>query len=127
MRRYLPHLIYSVALTTVSLHLLSQRKASETQKARLTAQISILESIVHQLRSNNPLSNDELQRLRNLTRANSEETLLGNAAYEDKVSWRDVILGRRWLASAQEEESKWHKKDIEEGVSLIHPCSRYFC
>src|ERR1700722_3789708 len=125
--RYLPHLIYSVALTTVSLHLLSHRKASENQKARLTAQISILESIVHQLRSNNPLSNDELQRLRNLARANSEETLPGSAAYEDKVSWRDVILGRRWLATAQDEESKWHKKDIEEGATLFYPCSGYFC
>jgi hypothetical protein len=113
--RYLPHLIYSVALTTISLRLLSQRKETEAQKAQLTAQISILESIVHQLRTNKPLSDDELTRLRKLARAHDghPEPVEGNS--KDKVNWKDVIFGRNRTEEEMGKESDWDTKDMETG------------
>ncbi|KAI0698304.1 hypothetical protein C8T65DRAFT_753455 [Cerioporus squamosus] len=42
---YLPHFIYSTALTSVSMHHLFQRKAAEADRTHVAAQISILEDL----------------------------------------------------------------------------------
>ena len=44
-----PHLIYFTALTSISFHLLFQKKQSEVDRSHLNAQISILESLAHRL------------------------------------------------------------------------------
>ena len=61
---YLPHVLYSVALTSISINLVSFRKTAEADVARVNAQISILESIKQQLQSRVPLSTDELEKLK---------------------------------------------------------------
>ncbi|CDO77585.1 hypothetical protein BN946_scf184936.g10 [Trametes cinnabarina] len=43
--QYLPHIIYTTALTSVATHHLSQRKAFEAERAHVAAQISILEDL----------------------------------------------------------------------------------
>ena len=88
---YLPHLIYSVALTSISLHLLVKRDAIETERAQLSAQISVLESVVRQLRTSDSNVNvAEVDRLMKLARAHREERLAQNRV----MSWRDVFLGK---------------------------------
>jgi hypothetical protein len=90
---YLPHLIYSVALTSISFHLLVKRDAIETERAQISAQISVLESVVRQLRtpeSTGTVDVAEVDRLMKLARAHREEQLAQNRV----MSWRDVFFGK---------------------------------
>jgi hypothetical protein len=88
--QFLPHVIYSVALTSVSLHLLSQRDVINTERAQLSAQISVLESILRQLKTPGSISDVEVERLMKLARAHREEP----SVQKRVVSWRDVFFGR---------------------------------
>ncbi|KAJ3730884.1 hypothetical protein DFJ43DRAFT_455528 [Lentinula guzmanii] len=88
---YLPHILYSVASVSLSLHLVYQRNTFADEKARANAQESILQSIANELRSNSPLSPADLRRLRRLARVpvhKEEDTV------EQKISWKDALLGR---------------------------------
>ena len=62
---YLPHLLYSTALTSISMHHLAQRKAAEADRAHVAAQISILEDLL----ARPTLQDAEFQRLWRLARA----------------------------------------------------------
>ncbi|KAK7461094.1 hypothetical protein VKT23_009022 [Stygiomarasmius scandens] len=88
---YGPHLLYSVAITSLSLHLVYQRQLFADQKSRMQAQISILETIADELRSNKELSPDDLARLRRLARPPEEKL------EEKKMSWSEVIFGKKDL------------------------------
>jgi hypothetical protein len=114
--RFLPHIIYSVALTSISYHLLVHKKTAEAQKAQLTARISILESIIQSLRSDNLPSDVEIERLKKLARAHDihaqPPATLGGIVNE-KVNWRDVFLGRKRVSA---NESEWDAKDLDKGA-----------
>ncbi|EPQ55232.1 hypothetical protein GLOTRDRAFT_76550 [Gloeophyllum trabeum ATCC 11539] len=92
---YLPHIIYSVALTSVSIHLLWQRKTAEAQKASVLAQTSILEDIAQRLRSNDDLSDEEYTRLRNLARKKGEAVFNPAEVKNEEIGWKDVFLGKK--------------------------------
>src|ERR1700684_1857041 len=91
--RYLPHIIYSIALTSISFHLLSKRDQIDTQRAQLSAQISVLESVVQQLQSRESVSDVELERLMKLARVNGGYPLVQDTQ-KRAVSWKDAIFGR---------------------------------
>jgi hypothetical protein len=122
---YLPHVIYSVAITSISIHLLHQRKASNDEQAQINAQISILESISQQLRSTEPLSDNELERLKNLAKGRGDSV---GGILKEKISWKDVILGRQ-MSDDLTDSTQWDKKDMQKSsspllylplISLIH-------
>lgn len=98
---YRPHLLYSLAITSLSIHLIYHRKFSEGQRAQINAQISILQDISQQLRSNKVLSKDELERLRNLARPSE-------AAFEDitagTMTWKEALLGKK---QKQDDDKSW--------------------
>ncbi|KAH7876611.1 uncharacterized protein C8R40DRAFT_105252 [Lentinula edodes] len=89
---YLPHMVYSVANVSLSLHLVYQRNTFADERARVNAQESVLQSILDELRSNSSLSPADLQRLRRLARnpVHKEEEVM----VEEKISWKDALLGR---------------------------------
>ncbi|KAJ4483888.1 hypothetical protein J3R30DRAFT_1845345 [Lentinula aciculospora] len=88
---YLPHILYSVANVSLSLHLVYQRNTFADERARVNAQESVLQSIVDELRSNSPLSPADLQRLRRLARNHKHKE---DDVFEEKISWKDALLGR---------------------------------
>jgi len=47
--RYTPHIVYSLALTSFSMRLLYERRATEEDHAHYSGKISILETLVHSL------------------------------------------------------------------------------
>ncbi|KAF8891868.1 hypothetical protein BD779DRAFT_1513580 [Infundibulicybe gibba] len=106
---YLPHTLYSIAITSISIHLVSQRRASSDERARINAQISILQTISQQLRSPEPLSHDELERLRRLARPASIEA--GVDIPKEEIGWKEVIFGQR--KTQEDGMSEWDKKDLE--------------
>jgi hypothetical protein len=113
MYSYLPHIIYSIALTSISTHLLIKRKAVAEERANVTAQISILESIVQQLRSDLPISEDKLERMKRLSRAHKIPEISENGSPNNHVKWGDVFLGNKTTP----ESSELEKKDLETSTS----------
>jgi len=91
---------------SISIHLVSQRRASTDERARVNAQISILESISGRLRSNEPFSDDELEKMKRLARPPEK------VSFEDGkgIGWKEVILGRRTEGDGM---SEWDRKDME--------------
>lgn len=119
---YFPHALYSVAITSISIHLVSHRKAASDDRARVQAQKSILESIATQLKSEQPISGDELERLKRLARASKDvEAPKGDVAGKEVIGWKEVIFGRKRSENA-EVMSKWDRKDLDTGVSPLRWC-----
>ncbi|KAF5377705.1 hypothetical protein D9757_009355 [Collybiopsis confluens] len=109
---YLPHILYSVANVSLALHLVYQRNAFAEEKARINGQESVLESIADELRSNRPLSVDDLQMLKRLARNSGQNT----DEVEESISWKNALLGRskartsenaRRVAAAHDPEQVW--------------------
>ncbi|KIK69192.1 hypothetical protein GYMLUDRAFT_188741, partial [Collybiopsis luxurians FD-317 M1] len=99
---YLPHILYSVANVSLSLHLIYQRNTLADEKARINAQESVLESIADELRSDGPLSQDDLQRLKRLARNSKRDP---NEAGE-RMSWKDALLGRSKTSPSSRTETE---------------------
>ncbi|KAF9466287.1 hypothetical protein BDZ94DRAFT_1251601 [Collybia nuda] len=104
---YLPHALYSIAIISISIHLVSQRRTFSDERARVKAQISILESISEHLRSDKSFSTEEFERMKRLARP--QEELILEMGDKEIIGWKEVILGRKKAG----EESKWEKRDIE--------------
>ena len=66
---YLPHLLYSTALTSTAMHHLQQRKAAADERSHVAAQISILEDLRARLSAREPVPERELERLWHLARS----------------------------------------------------------
>ena len=107
---YIPHLIYSTALTSLSLHLLYQKKQSEMDRAHLAAQTSILEALAHRLRSGQNISDEEVERLCRLAKTHEETHAEEAGVKRAKVGWKDVFLGKKIEGGVGERE----RKDLEE-------------
>ncbi|CAA7260387.1 unnamed protein product [Cyclocybe aegerita] len=110
---YLPHVLYAVALTSVSMNLVSARKEIEDERARRQAQISILQSIKEQLQSEKPLSREELDRLKRLARPSEKDIALRAGLVGDDVTWGDIFSGKPPVLSRDEEVSKWDQQELD--------------
>lgn len=101
--QYIPHLIYSTALTSLSFHLLYHRKQTEVDRGHLTAQISILESLKQQLQSGQHVPEEEIERLLRLSKTHEESNL---NLKKEKIGWKAVFLGRKLEADGGVRETK---------------------
>jgi len=119
---YIPHLIYSMALTSVSMHLLRQRKDAESERAQISAQISILEDTAARLRAGEAIPDRELARLVRL--ASSQREPGGPAGFahapsdeQESIGWWEVFLGRKEAAASgplgMARSEEWDRRDLE--------------
>ena len=93
------------------MHLLWQRKIAEEDRAKFKAQTSILQDLIEQLRSDKPMSNEEILKLRNLARIHGE----GSRSQDDakaEIGWLDVVWGRKSPADVGVSD-EWERKDLE--------------
>lgn len=65
---YLPHIIYSTALTSIALHLLVTRKDADAAQRKAEARISLLEGLASRLRAGERVNSEELARVQKLLR-----------------------------------------------------------
>jgi hypothetical protein len=114
---YLPHVLYSLAVTSLATHLLWRRTASEEQRRRVGAEIGMLESLTHRLRTGERIADDELERLRNLVRNPVEvgSRQKEGSASSDEISWKEVMLGRAKTASSQAQTDEYERREWEQG------------
>ncbi|KZT03916.1 uncharacterized protein LAESUDRAFT_761511 [Laetiporus sulphureus 93-53] len=120
---YVPHLLSSLALTSIAIHLVRQRNAATTDRAHLSAQISILESTVGRLRAGERIPPPELDRVLRLARSQTEEqgeeTIVERMREkEGEIGWKEVFLGRKPRSKEEEETARkrqemWDLRDLE--------------
>ena len=117
--RYFPHALFAIALTSISINLVSQRRTAEDERSRVQAQISVLESIKEQLQSGKPLSDEELDKQKKLAR--SADTTNDRESHTT-VSWMEVFRSARKPRSSdgEAELNKWEQKDLETCVYFIN-------
>ncbi|KAG2142302.1 uncharacterized protein EDB93DRAFT_613001 [Suillus bovinus] len=110
--QYIPHILYSTALTSISMHSLWQRKTADEDRARLKAQTSILQDLIDQLRSGKPISDEEIKKSRNLACIHGEGK---QSLDKDKpnIGWMDVLWGRKTPADLGVSD-EWERKDLEQ-------------
>ena len=108
--RYFPHVLFAIALTSISINLVSHRRTAEDERSRVQAQISVLESIKSQLQSGKPLSNEELDRQKKLARSAENDR-----ARHTAVSWTEVFrsAGKHQSSDGEARLSKWEQQDLE--------------
>ncbi|KAG1796504.1 hypothetical protein EV424DRAFT_1268647, partial [Suillus variegatus] len=56
--QYIPHILYSTVVTSISMHLLWQRKTADEDQARFKAMASILQDVIEQLRLDKSISDE---------------------------------------------------------------------
>lgn len=117
---YLPHLLSSLALTSLGIHVLRQRKDAEAERAQLAAQLSILEDTAARLRAGGRVSGREVERLLKLARSQrtgrGEESVQAEEQREtekEEIGWRDVLLGRRATREEAVRGEHWDRRDLE--------------
>ena len=138
---YLPHLLYSTALTSISMHHLYQRKAAAEERSHVAAQITILEDLRARRSAPEPIPEREVERLLHLARshdvwaaraeaeaaARAGDTASTGAGMNvksvhmqarpgEEIGWREVLLGRRFDSRRTEELDR---KDLESGESPV--------
>jgi len=135
--QYLPHVIFGMALTSMSMNLVSQRRKTEEERYRIEAHLSILESIKKELQSTEPLSDERLGKLRKLAEASKpmsagaggdnstgEELKVAEGKFEsnlkESVGWSQVFKVQKPVEATDETLSKWDKQDLETS-KYIHP------
>lgn len=95
MSSYVPHIIYSVAITTFSIHLISQKTDIRERQSQITAKLSILESIRDRLQAGERIPAEEMMRLRKLARS-------ANSRYEEEITWKEAMLGKKDIRMSPE-------------------------
>ncbi|KAG0708634.1 hypothetical protein DFH29DRAFT_426187 [Suillus ampliporus] len=110
--QYIPHVLYSTALTSISIHLLWQRKTAEEDRARFKAQTTILQGLVEQLRSGKSISDEEITKSRNLARIHGEGKQSPDME-RTNIGWMDVVWGRRTPADLGVSD-EWERRDLEQ-------------
>ncbi|KAA1470445.1 hypothetical protein DENSPDRAFT_879715 [Dentipellis sp. KUC8613] len=116
--RYASELIYSLAFSSLAVHLLWQRRAADTERRRLGTQISILEEISTRLRAGERIPDAEYTRLRRL--GHEGEVLEKDRKEEEDIGWRDMLFGRTETAQEKQGAEEWDRRDLENVQRELH-------
>ena len=115
--RHIPELIYALAFSSISVNLLWQRRAAETDRRHYSARLSILGELAGRLRAGGEVVTDaEVARLRRLAETVGEEDTHAG----ESIGWRDVILGRKESGLEREGKEELERRELERGASCSH-------
>lgn len=109
--RYIPELVYALAFSSISVHLLWQRRTAETDRRHYSARISILGELAARLRTGEAVPDVEVVRLRRLA-----ETVGAAEAHAENIGWRDVVFGRKESGMEREGKEELERKELEQGA-----------
>lgn len=112
--RFIPHIVYSLALTTFSIHLLYERRAIEEDRAHYSGKISILETLVQGLEQGRVMDPLEVERLRKLAGLSAPHVPESNRN-GSKIGWKEVLLGntpseQALNGSATRDQKDWERR-----------------
>jgi hypothetical protein len=115
--RYIPELIYTLAFSSISVNLLWQRRAAETDRRHYSARLSILGELAGRLRVGGgvgEVTDAEVARLRRLAETVGEDAHAG-----ESIGWRDVIFGRKESGLEREGKEELERRELERGASRL--------
>ena len=115
--RYITELLYALAFSSISVNLLWQRRAAETDRRHYSARLSILGELAGRLRADagaGEVTDAEVARLRRLAETVGEDTHAG-----ESVGWRDVIFGRKESGLEREGKEELERRELERGASCL--------
>jgi len=115
--RFIPHIVYSLALTSFSMHLLYERRAIEEDRAHYSGKISILETLVQGLEQGQVMDTQEVERLRKLAGLSTPHVPESNGN-QSKIGWKEVLLGKTLSeqalnGSAMRDQRDWERLEAE--------------
>lgn len=110
----MPHIIYSLALTSFSMHLLYERRAMEEDRAHYSGKISLLETLVQDREQGQKMDPREVERLRKLAGLSTSHAA-EITRNEAGIGWKEVLLGKAHLeqtlnGSALRDQGDWEKR-----------------
>jgi hypothetical protein len=111
---YIPHALYSIAITSISIHLVSHKHAIADERTRIAARIATLESVVAQLRDKKHLSLEELNGLQQMALPPSSSEAERVQLVREEIGWKEVIFGKK--RSEEGEMSEYDRRDWEKGI-----------
>jgi hypothetical protein len=117
--RYIPELIYALAFSSISVNLLWQRRAAETDRRHYSARLSILGELAGRLlrADGGEVAGDaEVARLRRLAETVGEDDTHAG----ESIGWRDVIFGRKESGLEREGKEELERRELERGASCPH-------
>ncbi|KAI0071176.1 hypothetical protein K474DRAFT_1652816 [Panus rudis PR-1116 ss-1] len=116
--RYIPHIIYTTALISVSTHALYQRKKHEDERLHTEAHISLLDSLITRLRAGETIPEKEFTLLDKFTRdPEVDRAAARGLEAKEEMGWREVLFGRKRseedAAGVRKRQEEWDRKDLE--------------
>lgn len=119
--RYIPELLYALAFSSISVNLLWQRRAAETDRRHYSARLSILGELAGRLRGASgggggevAVADAEVARLRRLAETVGEDDAHAGG---ESIGWRDVIFGRKESGLEREGKEELERRELERGAS----------
>jgi len=114
----MPHIVYSLALTSFSMHLLYERRATEEDRAHYSGKISILETLVQNLEHGRKMDSQEVERLRKLAGISTSPVPKEVGRNQSEIGWKEVLLGKPHSeqtlnGSASRDQGDWDKLEAE--------------
>jgi hypothetical protein len=118
---YLQHVLYSLAITSTSIHYLWHKRESEEQRRHYTTRISLLEDTVQRLRAGEQVPEADYDLLNKLAaQPGSASALARGVEPVEEIGWREVLFGRKAsptdvVASSE----KWDAIDLQKS-EIVH-------
>lgn len=125
--RYIEPTLSAIFLTSASIHLVTSRRTYSEERAKLTAQKTILEDLISRVRQGERIPDAEYSRLMALASFNKADApaqevpsnVDDQPARGPATSWKEVLLGRKPSVQSNEELEEQARLEWEEG--LHHP------
>lgn len=130
--RFIPHIIYSLALTSFSMHLLYERRAAEEDRAHYAGKISILETLVQNLEQGQKLEPQEVERLRKLAGVSTSHVPKEVGRTQSRIGWKEVLLGKTpseqtLNGTTLRDQGDWEKRRATLIVIRFHIAHHLLC
>ncbi|KAI0087117.1 hypothetical protein BDY19DRAFT_301384 [Irpex rosettiformis] len=113
---YLPHVLYSLAITSISIHYLWHKRESEEQRRHYSTRIGLLEDTVHRLRAGERVTEQDFDMIRKLAMGpGSDSAAARGVDPQREIGWREVVLGRtvQDTAASKAASQRWDEIDLE--------------
>ena len=115
MPSYLPHVFYSLAITSISIHYLWHKRESEEQRRHYSTRIALLEDTAKRLRVGDRVDENEFDLLKKMAAGpGSVSGAARGVEPENEIGWREMLLGRKTdVESVKASSEKWDEIDLE--------------
>lgn len=103
--RFLPEIVYTIALTSLSTHMLWLRKEAEDQRTYWDTRLKLLEDTAHRLRAGQRVPQDDFDLIHKLAKLpGTDRAAARGIEPTEHLAWKEVLLGRKGGPGSQSEQ-----------------------